>query len=325
MNVLIRIAAGLVAFIALHAFAAERTIFSSEDARVSLGSDFDCIDEKANIRIESASPEIFVEGSKRIQTLVDSTQAVLRYECPGLNEINIDGYMLGLDQPVYAAVSKGSQYWQVASQKVISQTEAKQATEALESNPDAYAGILDSQREISIASIHLDMTVEEVENKIVDVFGSNPDYSVASGIMKLELGGCPANYYETDFATKFSNLSAEWTCVKGWFTDRRIARLYGLNYTQVSTSGMKAVKNALIDHFGEPVVDQKTKNKKGHKLVWQAENQDHADRLAIEQLEARFRKSRGLVIIDLFLGDPEIAAQYAKTGGAGTKKSKLKL
>ena len=310
-------------FFAHTAWAKERIIFSNDDSRVVLSDNFECLDQTAKIRIESTSPEIFEGRAARIQTMVDSTQAVLRYECPGLKELQVDGYMLGLNQPVYSAVSSSRKFWVLDVKKVISSDQVEQANKALQSNPQEYAGILGQRPQIAIATINLGMEVEEVKDRIGNVFDADPSYERVSGIINLELGGCPEDYFKD---TGYSGLSEDWKCIRGWFTDRRIARLYRLGYTQVSTDSIKSVRQALVDHFGAPVVNKRIK-KKHHELIWETESKDNSNRSTVEQLHAGIRRIGKLTVIDLFLEAPELAAQHTNSNVSETEptSSKLKL
>ncbi len=286
---------------------ASRVLASNADTVVMVEESYVC-DQVIDVQVESDSPEVFESKSIRMQTLVDSVQAILRYECPDLRRVRVTGQLRGLDQMVYAGVATWKDQWEVTTKRAIDAQEVATASQPPDENPYVYAREGVTDREMEIASIKLDMTVDEVRNRILDVFGSKPAYDPVPGTMNLELGGCPASHIGGGKVK--GQVNTDWVCTKAWFTDRRIARLYKLGYTQVVRGKMKNVRNALVDNFGTPRVNKQTNRKKRTKLIWDLESVSSDGQVATEALEGTLFRSGQYIVIDLVIQDPGLVQYY---------------
>ncbi|MCZ7597322.1 MAG: hypothetical protein M5U09_05600 [Gammaproteobacteria bacterium] len=223
---LMRPAAGLLILAALATASATahgaRLLVSNDDAAATIDESFVC-DRVAPVSIESSSFELFEADSLRMQSLVDSVQAVLRYECGDLEELDVTGYLKGLAQPVYEARARAVDGWHVDAIRTLKPGAAA-------APPPAADAV--QVREIAVAGNRLDMTVDEVGANIREIFGAEPAYHGASGVMTLELGGCPPDYF--DGGRAHGNPESGWTCVEALFSDRRVPTLYRFAYTRWS-------------------------------------------------------------------------------------------
>ena len=271
---------------------AERVLLQNADSSVTAQEPFFC-NRTIDLRIDSGSPDIFNRDSVRMQALIDSSQAMLRYECPGLQDVRLSGFLRGLEKQVYSGNASSSNLWKVSAKSTLGAKELQ----ALDRQAESALN-----RQHTLATVQLDMSVDEVKQKVGNVFGTAPAYDHLTGLMNLELGGCPRDY--TD-GNNFSEASAEWVCLKAWFTDKRIATLYKLNYLQVVKGSMQDVQTTLVEKFGPPAKDIAGGKSKTTKMVWStesvgADNQSHS-----EEVEAKLTLIGDHVIVDMILHDPE--------------------
>ena len=278
---------------------AERVLIQNTDSSVTAAEPFFC-NNTVDLRITSGSPDIFNKDSARMQALIDSTQAMLRYECPGLRDVRISGFLRGLERQVYSGNASSNSLWKVSAKSTLGAKE-------LEALDRQAASSLNRQH--TLASIQLDMTVEEVEQKVSNVFGTAPAYDQVTGLMNLELGGCPRDYLVGKNAAV---PGTEWICLKAWFSDNRIARLYKLNYMQVVKGSMQDVRRTLIEKFGLPGKDLAGGKKKATKMVWSAETAGAGNQPHAEEVEANLTRIGDHIIVDLTLHDPELTERAGK-------------
>ena len=312
---------------------AERVLLTYGNTVIKTSDRINC-NRPVNLRVESPSPELFEGNSGEMQTFIDSAQAILLYECPGLSRLNIEGMIAGIDSSVYTAVAEKRGNWEVQTERKITKGEVAAATQTVQKNPQRYEAEFDNQRSISLASLTLDMTVDASRQNIWDVFGAEPTYNLVPGLMNLETGGCPAEYFNGGAEGR---PNTEWKCLKAWFTDRRVAKLYRLGYVQVVEGKLNEVRRALIDNFGSPVIDDRNKRQRTRTLGWQSVSTDVNNQEVVERLDATLTRLNNLIMIELVLHDPALAQRYdvdaANTGqnaengagGTGTYKSTLKL
>ena len=278
---------------------AERVLVQNDDSSVTTQEPFFC-NKTIDLRIESGSPDIFNRDSVRMQALIDSTQAILRYECPSLRDVRISGYLRGLEKQVYSANASSQNRWKVSAKSTLGEKEL----EALDRQAESA---LNPQH--TLATIQLDMTIDEVEQKVGNVFGSAPAYDHVTGLMNLELGGCPRDYLD---GNNFTAPGAEWVCLKAWFTDKRIARLYKLNYMQVVKGGMEDVQRTLIEKFGPPGKDITGGKSKTTQMVWSAESVGADNQAHNEEVEANLTRIGDHIIVDMILHNPEAIERSGK-------------
>lgn len=312
---LMRPAAGWLILAALATASAtaqgDRLLVSNDDAAATIDESFVC-DRVAPVSIESSSFELFEADSLRMQSLVDSVQAILRYECGDLEELGVTGYLKGLAQPVYEARARAVDGWHVDAIRTLKPGAAA-------APPPAADAV--RVREIAVAGNRLDMTVDEVGANIREIFGAEPAYDDASGLMTLELGGCPPDYF--DGGSAHGNPESGWTCVEALFSDRRVPTLYRFAYTQVVEGTLGESVDVLVDHFGEPDSDRETAGNGARELVWLVES---ADAGVTEVLRADVDSAGNNVIVDIVLEDPAVTGEVpagADDSGAGEVKLRL--
>ena len=67
------------------------------------------------------------------------------------------------------------------------------------------------------------MSVDEARAAVNETFGVEPVYDTGTGVMAMQVGGCPADY---DWVKLSPRPEPGWKCLQAWFTDQRLARLY---------------------------------------------------------------------------------------------------
>ena len=135
---------------------AERVLLQNADSSVTAQEPFFC-NRTIELRIESDSPDIFNRDSVRMQALIDSTQAMLRYECPDLRDVRLSGFLRGLEKQVYAGNASSSNRWKVSAKSTLGEKELAALDRQAESTLN---------RQHTLATMQLDMSVDEVKQKV---------------------------------------------------------------------------------------------------------------------------------------------------------------
>ena len=86
---------------------------------------------------------------------------------------------------------------------------------------------------------------------------------------------------------------------------------------------LEEIRTALIDHFGNPVVDRRENG--AHKLVWAADYLNGDGNGIREELEAEIWESGNVAVLDLSLFNPALAATPASGDGGSDASGILKL
>ncbi|GJL81626.1 MAG: hypothetical protein DHS20C01_12600 [marine bacterium B5-7] len=272
---------------------ADRTLIRNDDITVYVDESLDC-DQSGKVTIESSGFEIFEADSIQMQTLIDATQAMLRYECPQIEQINISGFLKGLPDSVFAGFADGSDLFKVTSKRSITSKEVKAETTSVSANSDQPIAN-DIDREIDVVSIKLDMTVNEVSEIMDERFGSKPSYDRRTGVLTFDSSGCLDG----------DDRDTELKCINAWFTDKRVATLYRLNYKQVVDAELDDIRGALIDKFGRPDADEKIRKANGREMIWRSQSVSADGRVIHEELNARLIARGDIVVVDLELNDPD--------------------
>lgn len=232
--------------------AEERLLFDNPDYEVTVAGDYSC-GESVPITVYSDRPELFEAGSAELQRIADAAQAVLAFECPRVDVLEMEGRLAGLAEPVYAGVAEAQSGWELAARQSIQSEQYEQAYEDYQAplGEDAGYGAAGGTEGFTVANLSAGMTVDEARAAVADTFDVEPDYDVEHGILSMRTGGCRADY---DWAALSPPPDAGWKCLQAWFTDQRQARLYLLDLVQVIESNdPAAVEQHLVDRFGEPV------------------------------------------------------------------------
>lgn len=266
--------------------AVDRVLLRNDDVVVRVEQPLRCAGE-VDVVIESATPDLFARDSDRMQSIVDSAQAMLRYECPVMVRLRVTGFLSGLEQGVYSGVALQSARWEVTPERTL-------ASQPVERGAIAAHGI---EGRFSVALNRLGMSEEEVARNIEEVFGAAPQYDRVGGVMSLHLGGCPPDYFSGGVGAA---PHTGWTCLRALFTDRRVPGLYRLDYTQVVHGEPDAARRALNDNFGPPASEEVAGNG-DTRLVWRLAVADSGGAQVAETLAATLSGVGGAVVVDLVL------------------------
>lgn len=230
---------------------ADRVLIDDIDQHVNLNGELDCYGT-ADITIDTVRPELFEPGSDQLQRLADAVRAILNYECPELSAINLHGILRGLQEPVYSGQLLRQDNWIVKTlpqpapgpQAILSEAEPELRFEL----PDTLE-LRRTDASLPLVHIHLGMEVDQVSRIITDQLKATPSYDQRLGLMSLNLRGCPPEF---DIEIHRADVQADWKCLRAKFSDRRIARLEQLEFTQVARGDIESVYQALLDQYGTP-------------------------------------------------------------------------
>lgn len=280
----------LIATVAASAWAQpDRMLVRHGDVTARVAVPVDC-GREIPVTVEAQRPDFFGENPGRMQSLTDSVQAILRFECPRVERVRIEGYLRGLDEPVYEGVARLDDRWRVTTRRVLKFDEA--AGRERRSSPPVGGDFV-------LAGIRLGMTVEEFSRGVAEAFGSTPSYDPVAGVASLRLRGCPSDY--RDRRMEFDPQTG-WACLDARFTDRRVPRLYRFDYVQVVEGRSRDARRALIEEFGEPTVDRQDDHSREHVMSWEARDRSSTgDASEGGVLEAALWPSGDVVVVDIGL------------------------
>jgi hypothetical protein len=229
--------------------AADRLLMEAPGLTATLDQPLQC-DKPASVTIEAAQPDLFGTQSPELQRLVDALHAMLAFECPGLPEIQVRGVLKGLREPVYRATAAPQENWALRVERTV-RAEVPSAPETAGPAPEAEGSPGAESAAYTVAGLSPGMTVEEAGAAVADTFGVRPEYDAQNGLMTMYADGCPQGYpsNERQLAPR-----AGWKCLRAWFTDQPVPKLYLVELTQV-VGGRRtdAVEHALTERYGEPV------------------------------------------------------------------------
>lgn len=298
-----------------------RLLFDNPGYDVSVPESFYC-EQPVRVTVRSKDPALFEQDSPEMQRIVDSTQAVLAFECPTVNGVELEGRLAGLADPVYFAVAGPESGWALTVKQSIQSNEY----DAYEPPMDEKDMPVDHTGSFTVANLAAGMGVQEARATVADTFGVEPEYQVDDGTMTMRAGGCPADY---DWAALSPGPEPGWKCLKAWFTDQRQERLYLLDLIQVlAPQDPEAVEQYLVDRFGEPVHRddarrdgawwQKTQGIRT--LAWGdvVETTDAGDGEATEiyRLQAKILPVDDATVVTVTLYEPELQPQWASEPGS---------
>jgi hypothetical protein len=226
--------------------AADRLLMEAPGLTASLDQPLQC-DQPASVTVEAAQPDLFGTQSSELQRLVDALHAMLAFECPGLPEIRVHGMLKGSGEPVYRGTAAVQGNWTLQAERTA-QSEVPLAPGAAGGAPEGSPAA--GSAPYTVAGLSPGMTVEEAGAAVADTFGVRPEYDAQNGLMTLYADGCPQGFpwNERQLVPR-----AGWKCLRAWFTDQRVPKLYFLELTQV-VGGRRtdAVEHALTERYGEP-------------------------------------------------------------------------
>jgi len=313
--------AGLLV-VAANAYAAgERLLFDNPAYDVFVAEDYFC-DQPVRVTVRSGQPGLFEADSPELQRIVDSTQAVLAFECPNVRGVELEGRLAGLDEPVYFGVAGPQSDWKLSTKRSIQSEEYGQYQAPGDAGDQGAPG---AARAFTVANLSVGMPVDEARAAVADTFGVEPAYNVAEGILTMQAGGCPADY---DWAALSPSPEPGWKCLQAWFTDQRLARLYLLDLVQVIDSeDPEAVGQHLIDRFGEPVhrgtreqdrawwQDTRTIHTLGWGEVVESADAGDGEAADVYTLQAQVLPIGGATVVTVTLYEPDLRPAASHTDG----------
>lgn len=250
--------------------AAGRLLLEARGLAAGLDQPLRC-GEPASVTVEAGQPEVFDAQSPELQRLMDGVRAMLAFECPDLREIQVRGVLKGLRDPVYRGIAARDADWLLQAQQAVrpsapvgmrnkaaaggaAETEARGTPEAeAGAESGAQRAMPEAPRaasDLTVAGLSLDMTVDQAREAVSATFGVTPEYDAQQGVMTMAAPLCPQG---NQWGPERHPPQAGWKCLRAWFTDERVARLYLLELVQVVASqGVQPVERALIERYGKP-------------------------------------------------------------------------
>lgn len=299
--------------------AGERLLFDNPGYDVMVAGEYAC-GEPILVTVRSARPELFEADSPELQRITDATQAVLAFECPKVDAMQIEGRLAGLGDPVYVGIAERNSNWELETRQSIQSEEFVEHEVPLVEGEGFGVGLQDGS--FTVANLYAGMPVAEARSAVTETFAVESEYDAEAGILTMHAGGCPADY---DWADLSPEPEPGWKCLQAWFTDQRLARLYLLDLVQVVEATDPAiVEQRLIDRFGEPA-HRGTEEREGqwwardrtiHVLAWgpvvetatAADNDEPRD---VYNLQAKILPVEGVLVVTVTLYQPDVRPGWA--------------
>lgn len=231
---------------------AGRTLIQDKHQTVTLNQSLDCY-RAAQITVDTRNPEIFEQDTTQLQAIADTARAMISYECPGLDEIEISGLVRGLDETVYHGRLSARNSWlvqpiELAQTPLVAmpRTTAPSVSPAIISSPAINTTAITSET-LSLTGLELGMSIAAAIEAVETAFEISPQYDPENGMMTLLTGGCPTDFDTNNLAY---DAQSEWKCLKAWFSDKRIPSLERVELIQVINSDALTVKQRLTEKYG---------------------------------------------------------------------------
>ena len=268
---MLRITGKLLAFLSLNlalptAFA-ERILIDDAEQRVVLTQALDCY-STAEIRIEAARPELFEGSTQGLQRVADAVRAMLYYECPEVSEIKMQGMLRGLQEPVFNGRSSRRDNWLVQTLPVSVPRDIAlllDGIQAGEQAADRHTSEAFEPEGLSLARMHLGMSLEQVSKTIREHFDARPVYDARQGVMTLNWEHCPG---ASEQRPGIAEAGKDWKCIEARFSDRRLPELEQLHIVQLARNDRYSVQQLLVEYYGVPSGQHETSPNGTSELSW---------------------------------------------------------
>lgn len=247
---------------------AGRILIHDNNQTVTLNQSLDCY-KAAQITIDTRNPEIYQQGTRQLQAIGDAVRAMLSYECPGLDEIELNGLIRGLGETVYRGRLSARDGWLVRPvalelDRLAARPKSRNVTPHTATSNNG--GVAINSETLSLTGLELGMSIAAAIEAVETAFEISPHYDPENGMMTLQTGGCPADFDTNAVAYQ---AQSEWKCLKAWFSDKRIPALERVELIQVVHSDTGSIKQRLTEKYGAPGQNDITAtNAKSH-MQWQ--------------------------------------------------------
>jgi hypothetical protein len=280
------------------------------DRGVQCGSPID-------LTVEAEDPGLFEADSDRLQRVVDAARAMLAFECPDMQALNVQGYLRGLSDPVYRASAREADDWRLQVRSSIQAGAGAAGTREQPQRPNLIGGAGNAGG-YSVAGLALGMSVDEAMSAVRRNFAEAPRYDAREGVLTMQAQGCPEDF---DWARMPKVPRAGGKCLQAWFTDERAAELYRLKLIQVTaTENTDQLEATLVSRYGRPAIrvtgwdpdapDELSRN--GLLLGWgetvaaAAGTRRASGEVAPRRLEAVIEPVRDVAVTTITLYDPSL-------------------
>lgn len=220
----------------------ERVLFDNSDYAVTTADGNRYCEQPMTVTVESGNPDLF-ESEREMQRIVDGAQATLAYECPQVRALTVRGRLSGIPDPVFRGIAEKASDWRLDTRQSF---ESRHSGEDWNDDSGEEAPLTD----FNVANLKAGMSVDEAKATIQEAFGVDSSYDKEKGVLDMQAGGCPESY---NWASLSPLPSPGWKCLRAWFTDQRVERLYLVELIQVVEGDQaNAIEGFLTDQFGEP-------------------------------------------------------------------------
>jgi len=292
---------------------ADRLLLQGPGAKVRLEREVAC-GESVRLLVDANVPEVFGPDRGRLQGLIDGARAILAFECARLPEVEVQGWLAGISEPVYSGRAGPEDRWLVHTERSLrSAAPERPVRAAAPSAPQASAA------EFSVVGIRIGMTVEQASAAVAERFSVRPWFDPKTGVLSMWADGCPEGY---DWKRPRPDPEPAWKCLRAWFSEYSGDwSLEGLELVQVVASGQRSsVRRTLDERFGTAAAQW---SETGSGLatpidyrVWGAPARDFSARVrspGAYPLSAALVDRGDAVVVVIRLGNPEARVSPART------------
>lgn len=265
----------LLAPVALNAAAAaERLVVQDADLLVVVDREVSC-GEITPITLRSSDPDLFRQGSPRMQRVVDGTRAILGFECARTPAFNITGEDSRSGEVVFEGTAGDPTGWLVQSSHALTGAPASSTSTGATppgSSPGSAATPV-SLGSDAIGGVRTGMTVAEASSAAAGDFTGKPLYDRKAQMLVAGDGDCAARLQGRD------RLSAGQRCLVAQTVDTDRPRIYQtILHQAVDQDQREQIVAQLEQRFGRPTKRERGELQgsswnNGHKYVllsWRA-------------------------------------------------------
>ena len=284
---------------------AARILIQDNHQTVTLNQSLDCF-KPAQVTIDTRNPEIYEQNSTQLQVIGDTVRAMLSYECPGLDKIEITGLIRGLNDTAYKGQLAARGGWLVRPLALEQDRLAVPPAVTSQHTTSRFDGSPINSEALSLTGLELGMSIAAAIEAVETAFEISPQYDPENGMMTLQTGGCPTDFEPNTIAYE---AQSEWKCLKAWFSDKRIPALERVELIQVVNSDTRTIKQLLTRKYGAPAVDDSADSQGISHMIWHTANQKIE---SIQSLDANISMLESeLVLTHLTLADQSTRFQAA--------------
>lgn len=256
--------------------------------------------------VATRDPALLDADTADMQRIVDASLAAIRFQCPDIPEVTVQGSLQDRSDADFVAVANAASGWRLQPRKTF----------RLDTPSGGTGGMRDDvSRGFSpvVAGLEPGMRLETARDALASTFDAEPRLIDGERVV-VEKNGCRVGI---DWRNPPSDTRPGWRCLQAWFTRGDDPRLYRVDYAEVVDGNrLEEATDMLVGRYGEPVTRE-------GRTWWQDQPRTvhlgWGDEVVIKgeprhKLRAAVRPSGSMTMLEISLYEPAV------TRTAGQKK-----